>query len=121
MATKLNELNYMPQINEAFVGWFSKITLGVLSQSIDSDGNAVETISNISFKGIIQPLQPEELELKPEGLRQWRWLQIHCYAGDLNLRNDDKITFDGIRYKVMGIRDYSLNNYIEYHAIQDYE
>lgn len=121
MAKTLNNSNGMPQMHAAFVGWFSKITLGIITQTVDDDGNVSTTINNVSFDGTIQPLQTEDLELKPEGLRNWRWLQIHCFSGDLNLNNDDKITYKNIRYKIMGVKDYSLNGFIEYHSIQDYE
>ncbi len=116
----LNHYSGMPQISSAFMGWMTNITLGLITQEI-IDGLTVDTQTDITFKGVIQPLKPQEIALKPEGLRDWIWLQIHCFSGILNLEPNDRIIYNGVKYKVMGIKDYSLDNYIEYHVIQDYQ
>lgn len=120
MATKLNELNGMPQMEAAFAGWASVITLKVITQTI-VDGFVTDSESNISFQGVIQPLSPNKLYFKPEGQRSFEWLQIHCLNREINLNTNDRIVYNNKRYKVMAKSDYGLNNYIEYHAIEDYE
>jgi len=103
-----------------FAGWTSAINLLTIVQTI-VDGLVVEVTTSVTFKGIIQPLNAQQLMLKPEGERSWQWLQIHAVEGSLNLKTNDKIQYNGFKYKVMGIWDYSLNGFIEYHIIQDYE
>lgn len=103
----------------AFLNWFKRISVVKIVQSV-VDGLVVETETAITFEGVIQPLSPEKIELKPEGQRSWVWLQIHCKAGSLNLNDNDKIVYNGNRLKVMGKLDYSLNGFVEYHAVQDY-
>lgn len=116
----LNQLSGMPQITSAFKGWTKKISLVVVTQSI-VDGFVQESLAATDFEGTIQPLIPEELKLKPEAQRSWEWLQIHCVSGNLNLKNNDRIIYNGKKYKVMAPRDYSLNGYIEYHCVEDYQ
>lgn len=111
----------MPQMRAAFSGWKSVITLDVVTQTPDDDGFVVDTITSINFKGTIQPLSAEQISNKPDGQRSFQWLQIHAIAGELNLVTNDRITYNGLRYKVMGVYDYSLNNFIEYHAVEDFQ
>ena len=110
----------MPQINAAFSGWFSRITL---LKNIDEVNNGIVTKKKIpiSFYGTIQPLSAREISLKPEGQRSWTWLQIHCKAQATLLIPGDQITYSGDIFKVMGLKDYSLNGYVEYHLARDYQ
>ena len=121
MATPLNQQSGMPQMRAAFAGWFMPINLIRISQSVEDDGFVTVTESSITFKGTIQPLSPKQLMLKPEGERAWDWLQIHCLTGTLNLTTSDRISYNSKKYKVMAVNDYSLNNYIEYHLVRDYQ
>lgn len=120
MAKTLNQINAMPQVSAAFSGWNSLITIVRITQTI-VDGFPVDTENFIYFKGVIQPFSPRQLMLKPEGERAWTWLQIHCVAGKDNIEPNDKILYNGQRYKVMANNDYSLNGYTEYHAVLDFQ
>lgn len=117
----LNQISGMPQMAAAFAGWMKAITLVRIVQTVDASGFVTNTSTTIKYNGTIQPLDPEQIKLKPDGQRSWQWLQIHAFAGSLNLVTNDRIVFNGVKYKVMNIYDYSLNNFIEYHLIQDYE
>lgn len=119
-ARNLEELTNMPQMNETLNGWEVPLTLEIITQDI-IDGYKVEKKEQINFKGVWQPLRDKELQFKPEGLRTWEWIQVHAKAGTLNLEPEDNIIFNSKRYKVMSIKDYSLNGYIEYHLIRDYQ
>ena len=116
---KINQVSNFPQMGMAFVGWTKLLTLIRITQS-NVNGFIQETEELIKFNGVIQPLNPEEIELKPEGQRAFEWLQIHAKSSELNLVTNDRIKFNDRQYKVMGVRDYSLNNYIEYHLIEDF-
>lgn len=120
MAQLLNTLSGMPKMAAAFVGWQSKIIVSKVTQTI-VDGLVEDTESSVTFRGTVQPLTTEELRLLPEGQRSWEWLMIHAIAGTLNLTTNDKIRYNGVLFKVMGVKDYSLNNYVEYHVVKDYQ
>lgn len=119
MATPLNQLSGMPQMFAAFLGWGSRITVQIVRQTV-IDGLVTQTKTPYSFQGTVQPLKPQEIALKPEGQRSWEWLWIHCLRGPLNLTTNDIITYNGKEYKVMAVKDYSLNNFIEYHLVANY-
>ena len=110
----------MPNMAETLTGWETPLTLVKVSQSV-SDGDAVKTEQQIDFLGCWQPLRDEELQFKPENQRSWSWYWIHAKSGTLNLQTQDKIIFQNKRYKVMGVKDYSLNGFIEYQVVRDYE
>ncbi|MBZ5673707.1 MAG: hypothetical protein LAP61_05615 [Acidobacteriia bacterium] len=118
MALPLNKISGMPRVGAAFAGWQNKIELLKRSQTV-VDGLVQSIDSPFSFTGVMQPLSPNQIELKPEGQRAFEWLQIHCTSGPLNLDPNDRIFFNEKLYKIMAQNDYSLNGYIEYHAIQD--
>jgi len=148
-AKPLNKSSGMPQMGAAFAGWAQTITIFKINQIVtdgfvkndngapyqfDQDGEFNEydvygqdwdqkakPVTKVVFQGVIQPLSPKAIALKPEGQRAWTWLQIHCFAGSLNLTTNDRIIYNGSRYKVMAVLDYSLNNYIEYHVVRDYQ
>lgn len=112
--------NGLPQMSNTLNGWEIPLTLEKIKQSI-VEGDKVETTEKISFQGVFQPFREDQLQSKPENYRSWSWCWIHCKTGSLNLMTGDKIIFENKRYKIMGLKDYSLYGYIEYEAILDYE
>ena len=116
----LNQLSGVPQVGAAFDGWQMPISLTKRVQTV-TNGIVGYVDSAINFRGIIQPLSPQQLALKPEGQRSWDWLQIHCRPGTLNLTTNDQIVYNSLIFKVMAINDYSLNGFIEYHVVIEYQ
>lgn len=119
-AKLLNQLSGMPQMGAAFSGWFVPIQIGKVTETI-VDGLVSYAVALIRFRGVFQPFSQKQLMLKPEGQRSWQWVQIHAQAGSLNLENGDKIVYGDTRYKVMAQNDYSLNGFIEYHLVEDFQ
>ena len=109
-----------PQMSEVLTGWETAITLVKVVQSI-SEGDRVTTEQNITFFGVVQPLRTEQLMAKPENMRSWEWLWIHAKSGSLDLQTGDKIRYHNTLYKVMGKKDYSLNGFIEYEIVKDFQ
>ena len=112
--------NGMPNMAQTLTGWEVPLELIKIKQAI-IDGDAVKTEEHINFLGVWQPLRDEELQFKPEGQRSWEWIWIHAKSGTLNLQTQDKVIFNKKRYKVMQLKDYSLNGFIEYQLVRDYE
>lgn len=107
-------------MSATLTGWETPLTLVRVYQDI-VEGDLVTTEEKISFLGVWQPLKDEDLQSMPEGWRSWSWYWIHAKVGTLNLNTADKIIFNGTRYKVMAVKDYSLNGFIEYQVILDFE
>lgn len=120
MAQKLNQLSGMPQMSAAFSGWMKSFSLNIITQAV-VDGFVTEVKRAVTYRGTVQPLSPEQIALKPDGQRSWEWLQIHVLTGGDNLKTNDRIDYNGKEFKVMSVKDYSLNNYVEYHVVADYE
>lgn len=119
MASNLSQMSMMPQMQQAFMGWTNKITLIRYAQTV-TNGDVVITQSTYTFQGVIQPLRPKEIQLKPEAQWAFQWYQIHCVTGNLDLDVNDRITIGADTYKVMGTNNYNRNGYIEYHVIKDF-
>lgn len=113
-------LTNMPQMGTTLSGWQVPLQLVKITQST-SEGDVVLSEQLITFQGVWQPLTNERLVSKPEGQRSWEWVWIHAVAGTLNLNTADKVIFNNKRYKVMSVKDYSLNSFIEYELVRDYE
>ena len=109
-----------PQMREVLEGWEFPLTLIKIKQDV-VEGDVVTQEEKIDFLGVWQPLKDEQLQFKPEGQRSWSWYWIHAKAGTLNLLTGDKIIFQNKRFKVMNVKDYSLNGYIEYQIIEDFQ
>lgn len=118
MASKLNALSGMPQMRAAFSGWKSLVTLEVVTNAINADGLNIPTTTQKIFKGTVQPLSVEQLRIKPESQRSNEWLQLHFENGATELNDGDQIIYKTKSYKINGKKDYSLNNFIEYHAME---
>lgn len=116
----LKAISGMPQMSDTLTGWQVPLSLEQVFQDI-VEGDKVETTKLISFQGVWQPLRDEELQFKPEGQRSWEWIWIHAVSGSLNLETGDKVIFNQKRYKIMAVKDYSLNGFIEYQLVKDYE
>jgi hypothetical protein len=120
MAAPLNQISGMPQMSAAFAGWTIPITLSRITQAV-VDGFVTESSTSLTIQGTWQPLKPQEIALKPEGQRSWSWFDLHCEGSALHFDTNDRIVRDGIRYKIMAVKDYTLNNYSEYHLVLDYQ
>ena len=70
--------------------------------------------------GVRQPMKAQQLMMKPEGQRAWKWETIHSRP-DLVLNIDDIVVFNEVRYRVMAKKDYSEYGYLEYEIMQDYQ
>lgn len=116
----LKALSGMPQMQDTLTGWEIPLTLVRVYQNI-VEGDLVTREEKIDFMGCWQPLKDEDLQFKPEGQRSWEWIWIHAKSGTLNLRTADKVIFNNKRYKVMAVKDYSLNGFFEYQLIRDFE
>jgi hypothetical protein len=110
----------MPQICAAFAGWTTQIVLMRHTETVEN-GIVKKCYNPLRFPGTIQPLSARAIALKPEGQRSWTWLQVHCLALYCELIPGDRVTWNCSEYKVMELKDYSLNGYIEYHLVRDYQ
>ena len=109
-----------PQMANTLTGWEIPLTFIKIVQGTN-DGDLTITEKPIKFMGVWQPLRMENLLSKPEGQRSWSWYWVHAKSGTIDLQTADKFLYANKRYKVMSVKDYSLNGFIEYEVIEDFE
>lgn len=117
---KLSELSGMPQMQTALQGWEVAIYADYIKQEW-VNGEPVEIKKTEKIIGTRQPLKSEEVELKPEGQRNWVWYQLHVDSAYKRLEIQQVVNIKGEDYRVMAVKDYSLNGFYEYHVIKDYQ
>lgn len=78
-----------------------------------------ETAVETNFQGVWQPFTAQQLRMKPEGQRAWKWFQLHAHP-QLILNPDDIVKFQNQNYRVMTKQDYSQYGFVEYHLTNDY-
>ena len=115
----LSQTNNLPNMSETIKNWFQNLTFKKIVKSI-VNYQAVETETIISTKGVRQPFSPQQLKVKPEGQRAWKWETLHCLA-DVALVPDEIVEFNSIRYRVIEKKDYTEYGYIEYEIVQDFQ
>lgn len=113
-------LNYsaLPQMGEVLVSWFQNLTFDLITKTI-VDYEVKETKTTVSTKGVRQPMSAQQLAIKPEGQRSWRWETLHCLP-DIKLKIDDIVIFDGVEYRVMQKWNWPEYGYYEYHICEAY-
>ena len=116
---KIGAQSNLPQMSEVLLAWFQDMTFDLVTKAI-TDFDLVETKTTVQTKGVRQPFSAQQLSIKPEGQRAWRWETLHCLP-NVKLNPDDIVIFNTIRYRVMDKLDYSEYGYLEYHIVQDYK
>jgi hypothetical protein len=116
----LNLQNGMPQMSAAFSGWTVPMTWALITQTV-VNGFPVDTETTYTIEGVFQPLSAEEIQLKPDAQWSWPWYMLHIVGKSQPFRTNDRIKFNGLVYKVMGKKDYSLNNYSQLDLVEDYQ
>lgn len=117
--TKLNQSSgTVPDVSGAMLNWFQKMEFSVLTKTVENfTVNEAQVV--YETKGVIQPMKAEELKIKPEGERSWKWWKLHCLP-NLELKTDDVVTYLAVQYRVMSKNDYSLYGYYEYDLVEDF-
>lgn len=108
----------LPNVQGAILDWFHNLTFTRVTKEV-KNFNVVETLEEISSQGVVQPFTVEQLMIKSEGQRSWKWFTIHALPS-LILNNDEIIIYDGQNYRVKDKLDWSKYGYVEYHIIEDY-
>lgn len=109
-------------MRNTLTGWEIPLTIIKITQNI-VEGERVDEEQLINILGVWQPLRDEQLQSKPEGQRSWSWYWLHAKANEeiMALQTQDLIKYNNKNYKIMSIKDYSLNGYVEFELIRDYQ
>lgn len=110
-----------PQITVAISGWAQTYTITRIIQSLDDNGYIKEEKVEEDLTGFWQPYSDEDLQLIPEGQRNWRWFAFHVQNPHKHLKYEEIVEIKGVEYRVMAIADFSDENYVEYRLVRNYD
>lgn len=111
-----DSFNTLPDVSDVLPDWFQHLTFQLVTKT-QQDYETVEVLTTIHTEGVRQPMSAQQLDLKPEGQRAWKWETIHCLP-DVKLKVDDIIIFDGVKYRVMQKWNWAEYGYLEYEICQ---
>lgn len=109
----------MPNVSDAIQGWLQTLAGQRMQKEVQVGGFVTEIPLTFSISGVVQPLSPTQVMLKPEGQRTWIWKMIHSPVGT-DIRPDDRIVIDCVKYRVMQIYPYQLDGYVQFDCTQDF-
>jgi len=115
----LNEVTgTLPDVSGAMCDWFQPITFTQIVKQV-IDHKVQETETEISFKGVMQPMRPQEIAYRPEGDRAFKWHTCHTEIGT-EFKVDDVILYKGVRYRVKSKANFASYGYLKYDLVEDY-
>lgn len=108
----------LPDLSGALLSWFQPMDFTLITKAV-VNAQLTEIEVPYSYMGVRQPFTVQQLLIKPEGQRSWKWETIHAYP-ELNLKTDDIIVFNAVTYRVMQKLDWSEYAFVEYHICEAY-
>ena len=108
----------LPNMADGMSGLMQPLTFVRITKQ-NLDGLVQEIENKVCARGTRYPMKPQDVALKPEGQRIWRWETILA-GSDLILRPDDIIRFDGRPYRVMDKHDWKEYGLVQYDITQDF-
>lgn len=115
----LSDLNALPDVSPSIDLLLQPMKVGLV-QKAQVHGLTQETIMWKRTKVVRQAFSAEQLMIRPEGERSWKWYEIHATV-DLILNTDDIILIHGQRLRIMEKRDYTEYGFVIYAAVEDYQ
>lgn len=108
----------LPDVGAAVMALLQPVTVEIVIQQL-VNGYYRPVKNTVSTQASIQPL-PQELAIKMEGERNWRWSLIHILP-NVDLDNNDLITIFGAQYKVMKKENWAQYGYINYIVVEGFQ
>lgn len=119
---KISEaISNAPKIMAAISGWAQTYDITRIKQELDDNGYIEEVTTVDKLTGFWQPYSDEDLQLIPEGQRNWRWFAFHVQGPHKPLVLSEIVKIKGIDYRVMAVADFSDENYMEYRLVNNYD
>lgn len=104
-------------MSDALGGWSSPVTLKVVDQTVSDFEVADVPVTLAQVRGVLQPIPPRKLVVKPEGERSWKWWTF--WSKSIIAINAILVDNDGKQYRVMSDSDYRQAGFNEYELVQE--
>jgi hypothetical protein len=108
----------LPDMSGDIANWFQLIVMERITKAV-VNFVVQETTEPVLFQGIVQPFSANQLSMKPEGQRAWKWLKIICWA-NVPLVPDDVVVYEGVQYRVIDLYDWKQYGFREYNIQSDF-
>ena len=105
-----------PSMKDAFFGFTDMVQFAKVSKAV-VDYEVVETKADVEwFSGILEPINAQRLERKPEGQRNWKHWDLWTTE---KLVNDDVIQDSCHKqYRVSSVQDWRKARYYFYELVE---
>lgn len=108
----------LPNVSDTIQGWFRPLEL-VFVKSVVENMVTKSSQQTYTISGVIQPFTNQELKLKPEGERKWKWKLLHT-TPEVDLTPGENFNIRGTSYRVMGKADWSDYGTNVFELVEDY-
>jgi len=105
-----------PQVQSAFLNWMSTTQMQVVNRTV-SDFEVEDNVQSIiSFEGVLQIMKPQDVQRKPEGLREWKFWELWTTQ---KLQIDVAVQIpEGTQFKVQSVSDWSQGGFMKYDLVE---
>ena len=105
-----------PNVSAVFNNWTSAIQMKIVKTTAVDFEAQTDVLDVPVFEAVIQPMPPREVQRKPEGERQWRWLTVWSTTP---LQIDSVIQDpDGIQYRIQNTQNWSQGGFYTSDVVQ---
>jgi len=116
---KIKDSLDLPDVSAAVMQFLQPVKIGII-QKQQINGLTQEIPCYVDTQATKQPFSAQQLEIKPEGQRGWRWFTLHALT-NLDLKLDDVIILGELSYRVMQKYDYAEYGYYQYEIAEGFQ
>lgn len=109
----------LPNLSGPVKAYMQKMTFGVISKQV-VDCEVIEVVTQVTTRGVRQPLPPQKLDIYKDGQRAWKYECLHLLPKP-SFNPDDIVIWKSKKYRVIEKYDCSEYGYIEYLIAQTFE
>ena len=109
----------LPNMSGTLVNYFQNLEFNVITKTV-VNFKLIETKTTVAFRGVVEAITGQQLMIKPEGQRNWTWINVWALP-NLVLKPDDIFEYKGVRYRVMKRNDWRAYGYVQYDCCEQYE
>lgn len=109
----------LPNVADTLANFFQLLTVRQVTKTV-VNFQLSETATTVQFQGALMPFPAQQLRMKPEGQRAWKWKKIFTWPSVTLNPDDIVLTQDGTQYRVMNKSDFKEYGYDEYDCTEDY-
>lgn len=109
----------LPNLSSAIQGWFRPLVLNFINASV-LEGKVKTGKKKFECQGMIQPFSAQQLRLKVEGERAWKWKLLFT-TPEVSLDAGNDFTIKDTPYRVMRKCDWSEYGINAYELVEDFD